>query len=112
MSTKRIIIPGGGFGRVKCAETLRDELPHDHTGDGGGMYRLSRCVLLAREDKTFEDALVTSMRIPRVETKGHDDPGGYQELDEVAVPIRLARRLRRPNALAYQRVEIERPWTR
>jgi hypothetical protein len=25
MSTKRIIILGGGFGGVKCAETLRDE---------------------------------------------------------------------------------------
>jgi len=24
MSTKRIIILGGGFGGVKCAETLRD----------------------------------------------------------------------------------------
>ena len=29
MSTKRIIILGGGFGEVKCAETLRDELPLD-----------------------------------------------------------------------------------
>jgi NADH dehydrogenase len=29
MSTKRIIILGGGFGAVKCAETLRDELPLD-----------------------------------------------------------------------------------
>jgi hypothetical protein len=27
-----------------------------HTGDGGGMYRLSRCVPLAHEDKTFQDA--------------------------------------------------------
>jgi NADH dehydrogenase FAD-containing subunit len=27
MSTKRIIILGGGFGGVKCAETLRDVLP-------------------------------------------------------------------------------------
>ena len=27
MSTKRIIIRGGGFGGVKCAETLRDESP-------------------------------------------------------------------------------------
>jgi len=112
MSTKRIIILGGGFGGVKCAETLRDELPLGHTGNVGGMYRLSRRVLLAREDKTFQDALVTSMRIPWVETKGHDDLGRYQELAEVAAPIRLARRRRRPNALGNQRVEIERRWTR
>jgi hypothetical protein len=57
---------------VKCAETLRDKLPlakpfdahcerqaidpapdfSAHTGDGGGMYRLNRCVPLAHEDKT------------------------------------------------------------
>ena len=65
MSTKRIIILGGGFGGVKWAVMLRDELP------------LS-----------------------------------YQELDEVAAPIRLAWRLRRPNALGNQRVEIERRGTR
>ncbi len=65
MSTKRIIILGGGFGGVKWAEMLRDELPL-----------------------------------------------GCQELDEVAAPIRLARRLRRPNALGNQRVEIGRRRTR
>ena len=65
-----------------------------------------------RDDETFQDALVSSMRIPRVETKGHDDLGRYQELAEVAAPIRLARRRRRPNALGNQRVEIERRWTR
>jgi NADH dehydrogenase FAD-containing subunit len=27
MSAKRIIILGGGFGGMKCAETLRDVLP-------------------------------------------------------------------------------------
>jgi hypothetical protein len=51
MSTKRIIILGSEFGRVKCAETLRDELPLDHTRDGGGMYRSSRSVLLARRQR-------------------------------------------------------------
>ena len=65
MSTKRIIILGGGFGGVKRAEMQRDELPL-----------------------------------------------GNQELDEVAAPIRLARRRRRPNALANHRVEIERRRTR
>jgi glucoamylase len=36
----------------------------DQTCDGGGMYRLSRCVLLAHEDKVFQGALVASMSIP------------------------------------------------
>ena len=112
MSTKRIIILGSGFGRVKCAETLRDELPLDHTRDGGGMYRSSRSVLLAREDNAFEDALVTSMRIPWIETKGHDDLGGSKGPNEVAAPIRLVGRPRRPNAPVNQRVEIERRLTR
>jgi glucoamylase len=47
------------------------------TGDGGGMYRLSRCVLLAHEDKVFQGALVASMSIPWGETKGDNDLGGY-----------------------------------
>jgi glucoamylase len=47
------------------------------TCDGGGMYRLSRCVLLAHEDKTFQGALVASMSIPWGETKGDNDLGGY-----------------------------------
>ena len=33
------------------------------TADGGHPYRLSRCVLLAPEDKTFQGALVASMSI-------------------------------------------------
>ena len=45
--------------------------------DGGGMYRLSRCVLLAHEDKVFQGALVASMSIPWGETKGDNDLGGY-----------------------------------
>jgi len=49
----------------------------DDTSDGGGMYRLSRCVLLAHEDKVFQGALVASMSIPWGETKGDDDLGGY-----------------------------------
>ena len=35
MSIKRIIILGRGFDGAKCAETLRDELPLDHTGNVG-----------------------------------------------------------------------------
>src|SRR5437667_250146 len=47
------------------------------TSDGGGMYRLSRCVLLAHEDKVFQGALVASMSIPWGEAKGDLDLGGY-----------------------------------
>jgi glucoamylase len=47
------------------------------TCDGGGMYRLSRCVLLAHEDKVFQGAMVASLSIPWGETKGDDDLGGY-----------------------------------
>src|SRR5438309_5371057 len=47
------------------------------TSDAGGIYRLSRCVLLAHEDKVFQGALVASMSIPWGETKGDDDLGGY-----------------------------------
>jgi glucoamylase len=48
------------------------------TSDGGGMYRLSRCVLLTHEDKLFQGALVASMSIPWGESKGGDaDLGGY-----------------------------------
>jgi glucoamylase len=47
------------------------------TTDGGGMYRLSRCVLLAHEDKIFQGAIVASMSIPWGEIKGDQDLGGY-----------------------------------
>jgi glucoamylase len=47
------------------------------TSDGGHMYRLSRCILLAHEDKTFQGALVASMSIPWGETKNDNDLGGY-----------------------------------
>src|SRR5438477_10290838 len=49
----------------------------DQTGDGGGIYRLSRCVLLAHEDKVFQGAIVASMSIPWGETRGDNDLGGY-----------------------------------
>jgi len=48
-----------------------------HTGDGGGMWRLSRCVLLAHEDKNFQGAIIASLSTPWGETKGDDDVGGY-----------------------------------
>ena len=49
----------------------------DETCDGGAVYRLSRCVLLAHEDKIFQGALVASMSIPWGEIKGDNDLGGY-----------------------------------
>jgi glucoamylase len=49
----------------------------EDTSDSGGTYRLSRCVLLAHEDKVFQGALVASMSIPWGETKGDQDLGGY-----------------------------------
>ncbi len=48
-----------------------------HTSDDGSMYRLSRCILLAHEDKIFQGALVASMSIPWGETKDDSDLGGY-----------------------------------
>ena len=49
----------------------------DLTGDSGHLYRLSRLVLLAHEDKVYPGALVASMSIPWGETKGDADLGGY-----------------------------------
>ena len=48
-----------------------------HTGDGGSLLRLSQCLLLAHEDKTFQGAFVASLSIPWGETKDDSDRGGY-----------------------------------
>lgn len=48
-----------------------------HTGDEGGIYRLSRCVLLAHEDKLFQGAIIASLSIPWGEARGDDEIGGY-----------------------------------
>src|SRR5215470_2609126 len=47
------------------------------TSDSGWIYRVSRAVLLAHEDKVFQGALVASMSIPWGEAKGDGDMGGY-----------------------------------
>jgi glucoamylase len=130
-----------------------DELSTD-TKDGGHLMRLSRCILLSHEDKSYPGAFVASLSIPWGETKDDSDRGGYHlvwtrdmvqtatallacgrtesplraliwlacvqeadgsmpqnssitgkpywkgvQLDEVAVPILLAWRLRREDAL-------------
>ncbi|MEO2089487.1 MAG: glycoside hydrolase family 15 protein, partial [Gemmataceae bacterium] len=48
-----------------------------HTKDGGRLVGLSRCVLLAHEDKIFQGAFVASLSIPWGETKDDSDRGGY-----------------------------------
>src|SRR5437588_7592798 len=50
----------------------------DQTGDEGHLYRLSRLILLAHEDKVYPGALVASMSIPWGETKGDADLGRCQ----------------------------------
>jgi glucoamylase len=47
------------------------------TEEGPAMVRLSQCVLLAHEDKTFPGAFVASLSIPWGETKDDSDRGGY-----------------------------------
>ena len=48
-----------------------------HTTDGGALMRVSQCVLLAHEDKTYQGAFVASLSIPWGETKDDSDRGGY-----------------------------------
>ena len=55
---------------------------HEHplaapTGDKGHLYRMSRSVLLAHEDKTFPGAFIASLTIPWGAAKSDDDRGGY-----------------------------------
>lgn len=47
------------------------------TFDAGHLYRTSRNVLLAHEDKTFAGALIASASIPWGDVAGDDDLGGY-----------------------------------
>jgi len=50
----------------------------DHVaGDGGQLYRSSRTLLLAHEDKIFAGALIASASIPWGDSKGDEDLGGY-----------------------------------
>src|SRR3989304_1724776 len=47
------------------------------SSDGGCLFRTSRCLLLAHEDKTFAGALIASASIPWGDAKGDEDLGGY-----------------------------------
>jgi len=48
--------------------------PH---GDGGKLYRASRAILLAHEDKIYPGAFIASLSIPWGARKGDEDRGGY-----------------------------------
>ena len=48
-----------------------------HSGDGGHLYRVSRNLLLAHEDKSFAGAMIASASIPWGQSKGDEDLGGY-----------------------------------
>ncbi len=45
--------------------------------DGGRLYRASRSVLLAHEDKVYPGAFIASLSIPWGASKGDEDRGGY-----------------------------------
>ncbi|MGH7931610.1 MAG: glycoside hydrolase family 15 protein, partial [Candidatus Binataceae bacterium] len=47
------------------------------TGDGGTLYRRSRELVMAHEDKSYPGALIASLSIPWGEAKGDEDLGGY-----------------------------------
>jgi glucoamylase len=47
------------------------------SGDHSRLYRISRSLLLAHEDKTFAGAIIASASIPWGEAKGDEDLGGY-----------------------------------
>jgi glucoamylase len=49
----------------------------EHTGDNGRLWRLSRSVLLAHEDKEFQGAIIASLSTPWGETKSAVELGGY-----------------------------------
>lgn len=49
----------------------------DVSSDLGTLYRTSRNLLLAHEDKTFAGALIASASIPWGSAKGDEDVGGY-----------------------------------
>ena len=84
------------------------------TSDGGGMYRLSRCVLLAHEDKVFQGAIVASLSIPWGETKSDQDLGGYhlvwtRDLVHSATALLATGQMRTPLRALIWLAAIQRP---
>jgi glucoamylase len=47
------------------------------SGDGGRLYRRSRELILAHEDKHYAGAMIASLSIPWGDERGDDDLGGY-----------------------------------
>jgi glucoamylase len=45
--------------------------------DGGRLYRASRSILLAHEDKVYPGAFIASLSIPWGASRGDEEPGGY-----------------------------------
>ena len=58
--------------RTQLADDFRE-----HSKDGGHLFRLSQCILLAHEDKMFPGAFVASLSIPWGETSDDSNAGGY-----------------------------------
>ncbi len=50
---------------------------HEASFDGGALYRRSRSLLLAHEDKLYPGAIIASLSIPWGDTKGDHELGGY-----------------------------------
>jgi glucoamylase len=68
--------------RERFLEQWNRACRHFHTlerfaSDGGTLYRRSRELLLAHEDKTYAGALIASLSIPWGEARGDEDLGGY-----------------------------------
>jgi glucoamylase len=60
------------------SRVCRDLYPlESFSGDGGMLYRRSRELILAHEDKNYAGALIASLSIPWGEAHGDDDLGGY-----------------------------------
>jgi glucoamylase len=58
--------------------TAQHQLPLTGThGDGGRLYRASRAILFAHEDKVYPGAFIASLSIPWGARKGDEDRGGY-----------------------------------
>ncbi len=77
-----LAVPFEEHRREYCNQWRRAEIKPEndlssHTGDNGSIARLSRCVLLAHEDKVFTGAIIASLSIPWGEERGDGELGGY-----------------------------------
>ncbi len=61
------------WNRVALHEAPLAPLTHDH----GRLYRASRSILLAHEDKRYPGGFIASLSIPWGSSKGDSDAGGY-----------------------------------